>query len=150
MKRMITAKSEPKLAYNSHLDKSEWLPRLQVRRKDMEKDFLKNVDPKDVNIIQKLLADKILPNALTNSELRNNPYYDMEDKLIQLSKHSDDGRMYIVPYPGGGMFGTGNIYEGWLWIFDDGSIGFGENPSRRFVIDKYSPSTLKSYFYKFG
>lgn len=78
--------------------------------------------------------------------MRNNPYYELEDKFIQLVSVGDDYRTYSVPYPGGGRFDSGKIFANELTIYDNGNIQFGSGKIR----DPYSvaPGTLKSAFFR--
>ena len=148
MKRYIRSDAEEQKMFNSYLREDEWLPRLKIKAADVRFRVLEAVKPEDKEVFEALVENHVIPTIVTSPDLRNNPYYEMEDKLIRLVSDSEEGfRTYSVPYPGGGRFGYGNIYENWIHVNDDGQIRFGDS-SRWIDTDSVKPSTLKNYFFR--
>ena len=146
MKRVIVSATNKKF-YTSMLDEADLKDRLHIPVSEVKDQLLKNVyDDLDKEIIQYLIDNKIIPTIVTSHDMRNNPYYDLEDKFISLQSDNSDNRVYNIPYPGSGRFGEGNIFLQKLTIFDSGKIQFGNGKVR----DPYSlaPSTLKSAFFR--
>ena len=142
MKRYIYTSNN---MYNSRLPEEAQLPRLNIKVAEVKPHILDSVRPEDKEIMQYLIDSKVIPTCASSHDLRNNPYYDMEDKFIKLSKQTSESRTYGVPYSGGGRFGSGDIYENFITIYDDGTIKIGRGKIRDPY--KYSPSTLKKEFF---
>ena len=148
MKRYIRSDAEEQKMFNSYLREDEWLPRLKIKAADVKSKVLEAVKPEDKEVFEALIENHVIPTIVTSPDLRNNPYYEMEDKLIRLVSDSEEGfRTYSVPYPGGGRFGYGNIYENTIHVNNDGQIRFG-NSSRWIDTSSVKPSTLKNYFFR--
>ena len=127
------------------MPESEWKDRLRIPSSKVKDDLLKNVDNKfDKEVLQTLIDEKVFPTVATSNDMRNNPYYSMEDKFISLISEDKEKRKYGIPYPGGGRYGTGKILLKFLNIFDNGQIQFENGKIRD--IDSVSVSTLKSDF----
>lgn len=142
MKRLILSEKE----FNAHIPESEWLPRLNIPKKDVQSHIYDNILAEDEDIFRYLIDNRVITTIASNADLRNNPYYELEDKLITLSYEDGTRRTYSVPYPGTGRFGSGNIYTSTITIFDDGSVAFGDKVIQD--IFKLKPSTLKSHYVK--
>lgn len=122
------------------------LDRLQLKVSDVRDRVLENVkNDTDIEVFEYLLNNHIIPTILTSHEMRNNPYYEIEDKLIQLEETNSDSRTYSVPYPGGGRFDSGKIFVHDITIYDDGRVQFGSGKIRD--LHDYSVSTLKRDFF---
>ena len=146
MKRYIKSATDKKFAV-FNLPESQWKDRLCIPASEVRDLVLSNVsDTQDREIFQYLIDNKVFPTIVTNSDMRNNPYYDQNDKLINLVSTKDDCRVYYVPYPGTGRYGTGKIYLQTITIYDDGSIQFGDGKIR--YVDAFAVSTFKSDFYR--
>lgn len=146
MKRYIKSNTCKKFGVFD-LPQSEWKNRLSIPAAKVRDLVLSNVsNTQDRKIFQYLVDNKVFPTIVTSSDMRNNPYYDQDDKLINLRSAEDDCRVYYVPYPGSGKFGTGKIYFQTITIYDDGSIQFGCGKIRD--VDSFAASTLKSDFYR--
>lgn len=132
--------------FNVNLDDEEQLDRLKIPAKSVIDQLYDNVDPADVEVIRYLVDNKVIPTVASSPALRNNPYYDLSDKFIRLSKRSDSSRKYNIPYPGSGRFGEGRIYAKPITVYDDGTVEFSDGTRR----DPYKlkPSTLKNYFWR--
>ncbi len=146
MKRYIRS-SESKKFFNYRLSEEEQEDRLNIPAKEVAPRLLENVLSQDKEIMKYLIDRKIFPTIITSSDLRNNPYYELEDKLIRFVDGSNvyRYRTYAIPYAGSGRFGTGDIYESRIDINDEGQIRFDDK-----WIDpqKYATSTLKKYFFQ--
>ena len=146
MKRYIKSTTDKKFPVFS-FPESEWQDRLHIPVSEVRDLVLSNVsNTQDKEIFQYLIDNKVFPTIVTSSDMRNNPYYDQDDKLIDLVSTEDDCRVYYVPYPGTGRFGTGKIYVQTITIYDGGSIQFGKGKIRD--VDHFAVSTLKSDFYR--
>lgn len=143
MKRYIKSSK----MYNYRLPEEAQAERLKLPGKYMAAKLYDNIDPQDIEVFRYLIDNKVIPTAATSPDLRNNPYYDEEDKLIRLTKSGDGYRVYQVPYAGGGRFGSGNIYSKNIIVHDDGTVEF-ENVASPKDIHKLSINTLKNYFWK--
>ena len=146
-RRYVGSAAEAKKMYNAYLKEEDQLPRLSIKVSEVKTRVLENVLPQDKEVFEYLVENHAIPTIATSSEMRNNPYYDIEDKLIQLMKTSDGYRSYRVPYPGGGRFGSGNVYENIIHVNDNGQIRFGRN-DRWMDPKSVKPTTLKAYFFK--
>lgn len=133
---------------NYRLDEDHMADRLNIPASSVRDKVFQNVDPKDQEVFQYLVDNKVIPTIVSSGNLRNNPYYDEEDKFIKVVKTGSGSRTYSVPVAGSGRFGTGSILEYYITVNDDGTIQFGKGN----IVDPYNlkPATLKSYFYKFG
>jgi len=134
--------------YNYRLDEDHQADRLNIPAASVKAKVFQNVDPKDVEVFQYLVDNKVIPTIVSSGNLRNNPYYDEKDKFIKVVKENSDRRTYSIPVAGGGRFGTGSIFAYRITVDDDGTIQFGDGR----IVDPYKlkPATLKSYFYKYG
>ena len=146
MKRYIRSTTDKKFAVFS-LPESGWKDRLRIPASEVRDLVLSNVsNTQDKEIFQYLIDNKVFPTIVTSSDMRNNPYYDQDDKLIDLVSTKDDCRVYHIPYPGTGRFGTGKIYLQTITIYDNGSIQFGKGKIRD--VDAFAVSTFRSDFYR--
>lgn len=150
MKKVIVSsvskqKSDNKF-WTAMLPEDKLQDRLKISVASVREHLLDNVLDSDKEIFAYLINNKVIPTVVSSHDMRNNPYYDLEDKFIQLSQNSDNFRTYTVPYPGGGRFDTGKIFVKDITVFDDGTIQFGDGKIR----DPYrcAPSTLKYEFYR--
>lgn len=132
--------------FNSRLSEEEQLDRLHVSAKEVASLVMKNILNKDKDTFSYLIENKIIPTIVSSPDLRNNPYYDIEDKLIVFQEEDDGYRLYRVPYAGQNKFEYGNIYDVEVAVYDDGDIAF--NGSRKLSPRSLKPATLKSYFWK--
>ena len=146
MKRYIRSAKESKV-YNYHLDEEDFLPLLKIKVADVRHRVLENILEQDKPIFEYLVENRAIPTLLTSHDLRNNPYYDIEDKLIRLASSRDGYRVYDVPYIGSGRMGEGDIYDKSISVNDDGEIMF-EGSLRWIDPESVKPSTLKSYFFR--
>lgn len=150
MKRIIVAsaskqKSDDKF-WTVMLPEDELEDRLKISVASVRENLLDNVLDEDKEIFSYLINSRAIPTVASSPDMRNNPYYPLEDKFIQLSRNSGDSRTYTVPYPGGGRFDTGKIFVKDITVFDDGTIQFGDGA----ILDpyRYAASTLRSKFYR--
>lgn len=150
MKRVIRASISEQESDNKFwtamLPADKLQDRLKISVASVRENLLDNVLDADKEIFLYLINNKVIPTVVSSHDMRNNPYYDLEDKFIQLSRNSDNFRTYTVPYPGGGRFDTGKIFVKDITVFDDGTIRFGNGKIRDPY--RYSASTLKSEFYR--
>ena len=130
--------------YSPHIVEDEWQDRLSIPVSSVQGDVLKNVDPQDLPVFQYLVDNKIIPTLVRNHDMRNNPYYDIEDKFIQKVSDNGDSRTYSVPYSGSGRYESGDIFTKNITIYDDGMIQFESGD----YLDpyKYAINTLKNYW----
>lgn len=138
--------SSEDLMYNSYINHDKWLPRLKIKPSQVKSKLLDNVKSEDKEIMQYLIDSKVIPTCATSKDLRENPYYNIEDKFIRLYSNNEDSRSYYVPYAGTGRFGAGRVFENSLTVYDDGRIQFGDGEIRN--PHDYSSTTLKKYFFK--
>jgi len=144
MKRYIKATK----FYSYWLAEEDMADRLHIPASDVKDKVFQYVDPQDKEIFQYLVDNKVIPTIVSSGNIRNNPYYGEEDKLIKVVKRGSGSRTYSIPVAGSGMFGTGSMLEYFLTVNDDGTIQFGASkPLKPYEL---KPSTLKSYFYKYG
>lgn len=113
MKKLIYGTSSTKF-YTAMLPESELQDRLKIPVAEVKGRLLDNVDDADKHIISHLIDNKVFPTVASSHEMRNNPYYDLDDKFIQLSQSDENSRTYAVPYPGGGRFGSGKFLHSGL------------------------------------
>ena len=134
--------------YNRHLTEDEALDRLKIPAASVKGDVFKYVDSNDLQLFQYLVDNKVIPTIVSSGDIRNNPYYELEDKLIKVVRTDLNSKTYSVPVAGSGWLGEGSLVEYYITVYDNGSIRFGSGN----IIDPYKlkPSTLKSYFYKYG
>lgn len=134
--------------YNHHLPEDAALDRLKIPAASVRGDVFKYVDSDDLQIFQYLVDNKVIPTIVSSGDIRNNPYYELEDKFIKVIRTDSHSRIYSVPVPGSGRFGHGDLVEYYITVYDDGDIQFGSG--NKISPNKLKPSTLKSYFYKYG
>ena len=142
----VQAAADPVLFKVDGLRPEEWAPRLQIKARDIEARLLEGVsDAHDREILEYLIQNKVFPTALNSADLRNNPYYALEDKLIQLQAQDSNSRTYGLPYAGQNRFEYGRIYDVQLTIFDDDNVEFGNQKIR--PVYSTSIATLKRDYY---
>lgn len=142
MKRVIKATK----FFSPYLNESEQQERLRIPAASVRSKLMSNVDDQDRPVVEFLISNKVFPTIASSAELRNNPYYDIEDKFIQKIESQDGYNVYSVPYAGGGRFDTGKIFTKTLTIYDDGSFQFGSGKRR--TTDSVAISTLKNDFFR--
>lgn len=133
--------------YNHRLSGDE-ADRLKIPASSVKRDVFKYVDSDDVELFQYLADNKVIPTIVSSGDIRNNPYYELDDKFIKITRTNSDSRTYSIPVPGSGRFGYGDLVEYYVTVYDDGDIQFGSG--NKIDPNKLKPSTLKSYFYKYG
>ncbi len=146
MKKLVYVKSAK--FYNYRVSEDDMLDRLRIPAASVRNDVFQYVDTSDKDIFQYLTENKIIPTIVSSGDIRNNPYYDLDDKFIKIVKSRPDSRTYSVPVPGSGRYNSGSLLPYYITVYDDGNIQFGS--SKLLDIHKLKPSTLKSYFYKYG
>lgn len=134
--------------YTHHLDDDSQLERLKIPAASVRSNVFQYVDPKDTELFEYLVNNKVIPTLVSSAAIRNNPYYELEDKFIKIVRTDPYSRTYSVPVSGSGRFNSGDLVEYYITVYDEGGIQFGYGN----IVDPYKlkPSTLKSYFYKYG
>ena len=142
----ITGAEQPKM-WVANLPEDKQLHKLNIPASEVRAIILQDVvDDNDRIILQHLIDEKAIPTAITSPDMRNNPYYSLDDKLISFVTSDEISRTYSIPYPGSGRFGSGKIYSKNIKVYDDGNIQIGEGKIR----DPYAlkGNTLRTAFYR--
>lgn len=142
-KRTLTEASS---FYNRRVPADRQLGRLSIKAKDVQQYVYQDVNPKDKEIFEYLISNRIIPTIVSSPDLRNNPYYELEDKLIQLVGNTGSSRTYEIPY----CDNAGSINTKTITILDGdgGIVEFGDKWIELSRFYKLKPSTLKRYFWK--
>lgn len=142
MKRVIKSAK----FFSPYLNEDEQQDRLKIPTASVRDRLLDNVDDQDKEVFNFLISNKIFPTIASSAELRNNPYYSLDDKFIQKLESHDDCTVYSIPYAGGGRWDTGKIFTKTLTVYDDGSFQFGSGKRR--TQGSAAVSTLKNDFFR--